>query len=138
MPNLERIVNMRRLIQKLKDRKLASQANNNCRLKVGYTCPYAAFVHEKVGMVLQGVPRANGHGRYWDPQGVAEAKFLERAYRELMNSKVLIRRITEVMKSTHSLKRAIKAAGTLIKYEAQRRTPVDTGALKKSAFVTLE
>lgn len=44
---------------------------------VGYTAPYAAAVHEKVEMKLQGEPRPGGRGFFWDPQGRAQAKFLE-------------------------------------------------------------
>jgi len=47
---------------------------------VGYTAEYALWVHEKVGMKLKGKPRRPSPphiGRYWDPQGRAQAKFLE-------------------------------------------------------------
>lgn len=47
---------------------------------VGYTAAYALHVHEAVGMVLRGQPRTPSpphQGRYWDPQGQAQAKFLE-------------------------------------------------------------
>lgn len=43
---------------------------------VGYTADYAAFVHDKSG-VLKGKPRASGKGSYWDPN--AKPKFLESA-----------------------------------------------------------
>jgi len=49
-------------------------------VEVGYTASYALFVHEKVGMVLRGQLRSPSpphQGRYWDPQGRAQAKFLE-------------------------------------------------------------
>jgi hypothetical protein len=49
-------------------------------ITVGYTAPYAAAVHEKVLMKLKGKPRRPSPphiGRYWDPQGRAQAKFLE-------------------------------------------------------------
>lgn len=44
---------------------------------VGYTAFYALFVHELVEMKLKGQPRPGGRGRFWDPQGKAQAKFLE-------------------------------------------------------------
>ena len=50
------------------------------KVTVGYTSFYALYVHEAVGMVLQGKPRQPNpphKGRYWDPQGRAKAKFLE-------------------------------------------------------------
>lgn len=54
-------------------------------VNVGYTAAYAVYVHEAVGMVLKGQPRTgkNAHGRYWDPQGRAQAKFLEEPARRL-------------------------------------------------------
>ena len=52
---------------------------------VGYSsaAPYALYVHEKVEMKWKGLPRKHGKGRYWDPQGRAQAKFLEGPAREL-------------------------------------------------------
>ena len=60
-------------------------AGLNSNVLVGYTADYALFVHEAVGMKLKGQPRARGtrpggkgwRGRYWDPQGRAQPKFLE-------------------------------------------------------------
>ncbi len=53
------------------------------KVKVGYTAAYALYVHESVGMVLKGLPRPHNRGRYWDPQGRAQAKFLEEPVRRL-------------------------------------------------------
>jgi hypothetical protein len=53
------------------------------KIEVGYTAPYAGFVHEKVDMVLKGKPRPSGLGTYWSPAG-AKAKFLEDPAREEM------------------------------------------------------
>lgn len=78
----------------------------NTDVRVGYTAGYAAFVHELVAMKLKGLPRDGGgskavqvgdktrtfrsskKGKYWDPQGRAQAKFLEapfRAFRPILN-----------------------------------------------------
>jgi len=52
------------------------------QVNVGYTASYAIFVHEAVGMKLKGQPRQKpSKGRYWDPQGRAQAKFLEEPFR---------------------------------------------------------
>ncbi len=56
----------------------------NTEVFVGYTAAYALYVHELVGMVLQGQPRVPSPphiGNYWDPQGQAQAKFLEAPFR---------------------------------------------------------
>lgn len=51
---------------------------------VGYTANYALFVHELVAMKLKGLPRAAPHkGLYWDPQGRAQAKFLEQPAKDM-------------------------------------------------------
>lgn len=54
---------------------------------VGYTAEYALWVHEAPG-TLKGLPRPKkkgssaNRGRYWDPQGRAEPKFLEKSAKE--------------------------------------------------------
>ncbi len=50
---------------------------------VGFTAAYALYVHEAVGMVLKGVRRPSGLGKYWDPQPPAQAKFLEEPSRRM-------------------------------------------------------
>jgi len=51
---------------------------------VGYTAAYAVYVHENVEMKLKGEPRNPPHkGRYWDPQGRGQSKFLEEPVRRL-------------------------------------------------------
>jgi len=51
---------------------------------VGYTARYAIYVHELVEMKLKGEDRPAPHkGKYWDPQGRGQAKFLEEPARRL-------------------------------------------------------
>lgn len=54
-------------------------------VNVGYTANYALYVHEAVGMKLKGQKRTGfgAKGKYWDPQGRAQAKFLEQPARTL-------------------------------------------------------
>jgi len=54
-------------------------------VNVGYTASYAMFVHENVEMKLRGLPRQGkgAKGKYWDPQGRGQAKFLEEPARRL-------------------------------------------------------
>jgi len=48
------------------------------QLNIGYNAFYALFVHENVEMKLKGQPRkAPSKGKYWDPQGKGQSKFLE-------------------------------------------------------------
>lgn len=53
-------------------------------VSVGYTAAYALYVHEAIEMKLLGKPRPKGRGHYWDPQGQAQAKFLEGPLREML------------------------------------------------------
>ncbi len=48
--------------------------------RVGYTANYAPFVHNAPG-VMNGMPRANGNGNYWDPD--AEPQFLTKGFEEI-------------------------------------------------------
>lgn len=51
---------------------------------VGYTASYALFVHENVEMKLKGQPRTPPNkGKYWDPQGRGQSKFLEEPARRM-------------------------------------------------------
>jgi len=57
-------------------------------VEVGYTAVYGIRVHESVAMKLKGQKRRGSYadgtpkkGKYWDPQGKAQAKFLETPYR---------------------------------------------------------
>lgn len=50
-------------------------------IEVGYTAPYAMYVHENMEQKLKGKPRPSGIGVYWGPRG--QPKFLEAKAREL-------------------------------------------------------
>jgi hypothetical protein len=62
----------------------------NTTVLIAFHQEYAMWVHESVGMVLQGQKRKpltgpnKRKGRYWDPKGKGQAKFLESAYRDLL------------------------------------------------------
>lgn len=65
---------------------VARGAGFNAVVEVGYMAAYAAFVHELVAMKLRGQPRLPNpphRGFYWDPQGQAQAKFLEEPARRM-------------------------------------------------------
>lgn len=59
----------------------AASKGYDTQVYVQYTAGYAIFVHENVQMKLRGQPRPGGAGRYWDPQGRGQSKFLETAAR---------------------------------------------------------
>lgn len=133
-----------------------SKRHNNVGVIVGYTAAYALYVHENVGMKLKGLPRGGGggrdkktgrfkkgtgrKGRYWDPQGRGQNKFLEQPFRELHDE--LYDTIFQVTKSLgmakgHGLDKGLMVAGMRLQRESQELVPVDTGNLKSSAFTRL-
>lgn len=103
---------------------------------VGYTASYAVFVHENVEMKGKGLPRKSGKGYYWDPQGVAQAKFLEAPARTESNTMGKI--VAEAMKKGIPLDQSLYLAGLHLQRESQKLCPVDTGNLKNSAFTRKE
>lgn len=103
---------------------------------VGYTANYALYVHENIEMKGAGKPRANGKGNYWDPQGRAQAKFLEAPARQLRNELGSI--VRTALKRGKSLLQALYLAGLRLQRASMLIVPVDTGNLKASAFTMKE
>lgn len=106
---------------------------------VGYTAAYAIYVHE-AKMVLKGKPRPRrrkrNRGRFWDPQGRAQSKFLEAPARLMVTE--LGRVVAETYKSTGRIEDGLLLAGLRLQAASQRLVPVDTGNLKNSAFTRVE
>lgn len=118
--------------------KIKEKLGNNARVEVitGYTAAYALAVHEKRGMVSKGKQRANGRGRYWDPQGRARAGFLLDVARE--KQKEIAKTAQKAIKGKHNLEQAVVEGGLLLQRESQLACPVDTGNLKASAFTRVD
>lgn len=115
---------------------LAAKAPKDVSVVVGYNAAYALWVHEAVEMKLRGLPRGT-KGFYWDPQGQAQAKFLEtpaRMYRDRI-AKIAV---DTYRKNGGDLAQALYFAGLYLQRESQKLVPVDTGNLKGSAFTELE
>ena len=92
-----------------------SIAEGDSGVIVGFTQTYAVHVHE-INM----------------PHRVGQWKFLQAAY---MNQRPLIGKyVAKVYEKTRSLTKGLIAAGLKIQAVAQKLTPVDTGALKASAY----
>ncbi len=100
----------------------AKEVGTNPRVSVivGYTQRYAIYVHE------------NLEARH----PVGQAKYLEGPFRRL--AKDLSRQITVTVKKGATLLQAILIAGLRLQRESQKLVPVDTGALKNSAFTRSE
>lgn len=135
--------------------KLAKKYSDDPKTSVivGYTAAYAVHVHENIEMKGKGLPRTGmrwskenkktgisvqqaARGFYWDPQGKAQAKFLEQPAREL--KKEFSRIITTACKNGAKLGQALMMAGLRLQRESQQLVPVDTGNLRASAFTRKE
>lgn len=103
---------------------------------VEFTAPYAAYVHELVGMKLKGKPRPSGIGRYWDPQGQATARFLTKAGEELRSQMQDV--IARTLKRGHHLWQALEQHARKVGKLAQKKAPVETGKLRASMVVTVK
>ncbi len=137
MPRINDIKGVGSLLQKLKRRIRVSKRKDDVAVLVGYTAAYALFVHESIEMKLKGQKRPKPHkGRFWDPQGRAQAKFLEAPARE--NRKQYAEIIKTAAKATKSLEKGLFLAGLRLQADSQRLVPVDFGNLKGSAFTRKE
>lgn len=149
---MARILGAKRLQQKLKALRLKSRKKNNGSVIVGYTAEYAVFVHENIEMKLKGKRREIwftskaghkiriegkfGKGRYWDPQGRGQSKFLEQPFRE--KSKEIAKIAQKTAEKTGSIVDGLVIGGLFLQGESQKLVPVDTGNLKGSAFTRKE
>ncbi len=146
---MPRIENVKAVQRKLRDLIVKSMKKDIGGVIVGYTAAYALYVHENKEMKLKGKRREiwftskQGHkirikgkfgkGRYWDPQGKGQSKFLEQPAREKQD--VLAALVVKAAKAGIGLQKALVIAGLRLKRESQELVPVDTGNLKGSAFV---
>jgi hypothetical protein len=158
-----KIENFQRLLDKMNARAQKALREIRQSVIVGYTAKYALFIHENdqiwpPGMRLKGLPRSGeirrasgfgnqrvvttghkaskGKGFFWDPQGRATFKFLEEPARRM--SKLIGATIRAVVMAGYPMSQALLRAGMLLQRESMQRVPVDTGALKASAFTKLE
>lgn len=108
------------LQSKLSEMELAATMDNQTVL-VGYTQSYALKVHEDL----------EAHHKPGK-----KAKYLEAPARRL--ARVLTKIVVDVYLRTKSLSQGILAAGLRLQRESQEIVPVDTSALKASAFTAFE
>lgn len=149
---------LKKLEVKLRERVAATAGDAEPTVIVGFTAAYALYVHEDMEMAWRGLSRdprirriemggdpakarprprvKEPKGRYWDPQGKGQAKFLEGPLRELRDE--LRRIMAEVLAHGRTPAQALLAAGLRLQREAMLRVPVDTGNLKSSSYVRLE
>lgn len=101
------------------------------KLSVGYSSPYALFVHENREMKLRGQPRPSGIGVYWGPNG--RAGFLTDVAMEMRS--ILRATLVSLMRRNVPIERCLQVIGGMLMRKSQANVPVEYGDLKASAFV---
>lgn len=114
------ILKLQSLIAKLRAKAAAAKKDGNASVVMGYTAAYAVYVHENL--------EAN--------HPIGQAKFLEAPFRDLKG--VLTGIVFELLRKGKTMAQALLVAGLRLQRESQKMVPVDTGALKNSAFTRLE
>lgn len=121
----------KQLNKKIKD---AQKDAVTARVRTGYRAPYAIYVHEKVEMKWEGIPRKSGIFRYWSARGgrAGTAKFLEHPAKAYRKEFSLI--IAKSMKNGSSLTRAITLAMIHLRQKSRYIVPYEYGPLHESAY----
>ncbi len=136
MANLLKITGVKGTLAGLRAEKKKFQklVGNVDEVHVGYTSAYSVYVHEAVAMKLKGKPRPT-KGKYWDPQGQGQAKFLEEPART--HAKRIGEIAGKAFENGASMSQSLLVAGLYLQRESQKLVPVDLGNLKNSAFTRL-
>lgn len=116
------LIGLRRLIDKLRSEAARARKDWDVSVAVGYSTNYAIHVHENMAA--------------YHPNG--QAKYLEQPARQLTNNGTLADIVAKAVVAGKTPAQALLLAGLRVQRESQQLVPVDTGALKNSAFTTLE
>lgn len=114
-----KVNNLTHLVSRLNALKKRADGANAI-VQVGFTQRYAVYVHENLDA--------------YHPVG--QAKFLEEPARTFQPE--IARVVNEVYKKTGSMRQALLIGGLFLQRKAQERTPVDTSALRASAYTAAE
>ena len=117
---MAKIKGVKGVLATLKKLEGDAQEASKAGATVGYTQSYALFVHEGVDMNFN-----NGK----------QAKYLETPARNL--KKELARIITAGYAKSKDLNKSLFVAGLRLQRESMKIVPIDTGALRASAFTAL-
>ena len=113
---MPRLVNFTKLQKKLQQMEKKSKADANVGVTVGFCQNYAVWVHERQA--------THKEGKQW--------KYLSTPARQLESELGQI--ILTVYKTTGNMLKSLLVAGMRLQREAQQIVPIDTAALKASAF----
>ena len=119
MPKIEGLQQIYTLLRKKSAHILDAKTKGKPSVTVGFSQNYAIYVHENLEV----------------HHPVGQAKYLEQPAREM--GKELGQITAEVIKNGGTVEEGLLVAGLELQRAAQELTPVDTGALKSSAFTCL-
>jgi hypothetical protein len=119
MADIERV---NAVIESLKAKAQKAKNDTNVSVAIGYTQAYAIYVHENLEA----------------KHPVGQAKFLEQPMRQLSNDGTFKKILLNAARAKHSIAEGLVLCGLRLQADSQKLCPVDTGALKNSAFTRLE
>lgn len=117
-----KIEGLTKLVAQLRSMAAKSIKDDNVSVSVGYTQQYAIFVHEDL-------TAAHAPGK--------QAKYLEQPARQLTNDGTLANIIKQAKQSGRTMAQGLLLAGLRLQRDSQALVPVDTGALRASAFTRI-
>lgn len=120
MADLSKLQGAQELVRKLRAKAAKARTDTNVAGVVGFTQSYALYVHENLNA--------------YHPVG--QAKFLETPLRQ--NKDEYFKIIKQAVQRGKTVAQGILLACLRLQRDAQTLCPVDTGALKASAFTRLE
>lgn len=119
---MAKVENLDRLMRSFKVMEKQAKDVNGVSVIVGFTQSYAIYVHENL--------------EAYHPVG--QAKFLEQPARDEAILTSMRSIIFQTLQAGKTMLQALLLAGLRLQREAQLLTPVDTGALRASAFTRPE
>ena len=123
MAKVVQIIGTERLIAKLRAKAAAVKKDVEASAVTGYTASYGIYVHENL-------EAKHKPGK--------QAKFLEAPARRLSSDGTFTRVIKDAVLAGQTVAQGILKAALYLQRESMKLVPVDTGALRASAFTKLE
>jgi hypothetical protein len=120
MAEVSKIKNVQRLLAKLRAKAAQARKDTDVSVSVGYTQSYAIYVHE------------NMEAQHKDGK---QAKYLTGPMKQ--HKKEIADVIKNSLKHKKTMAQSLLLGGLLLQRLSQQVVPIDTGALKNSAFTRL-
>lgn len=118
-----RIEGLTKLVEQLRAKAAASRKDDDASVSVGYTQQYALFVHEDLTAKHK--------------EGT-QAKYLEQPARQMSSDGTMSDIFLRARRAGRTTAEALLLCGLAVQRESQILCPVDTGALRASAFTRLD